>query len=138
MDQQYGIVGALVLGEAAVSASIVSPILIIIVAITGISSFAIPDFSYGFHLRLYRFMFILLGYISGFLGISLGIFVYICFICDLKSFGIYVTTPFAPLTNSKGNSLFIPSIWKQEYRAPFLDPKKIKQQAKISMKWKFH
>ena len=46
-----GIVGALVLGQAAVSAGIVSPILIIIVAITGIASFSIPDFSFGFHLR---------------------------------------------------------------------------------------
>ena len=52
-----GIVGALVLGQAAVSASIVSPFLIIIVAITGIASFAIPDFSFGFHLRITRFLF---------------------------------------------------------------------------------
>jgi len=43
-----GIVGALILGEAAVSANIVSPILIIIVALTGISSFAIPDYSLRF------------------------------------------------------------------------------------------
>ena len=55
-----GIVGALVLGQADVSAGIVSPILIILVAITGISSFAIPDFSFGFHLRYFRFLFILL------------------------------------------------------------------------------
>ena len=45
-----GIVGALILGDAAVNAGIVSPILIIVVAITGIASFAIPDFSFGFHI----------------------------------------------------------------------------------------
>ena len=72
-----GIVGALVLGQAAVSANIVSPILIIIVAITGISSFTIPDFTFGFHLRYYRFIFILLGYMAGFLGIGIGIFLYL-------------------------------------------------------------
>ena len=71
-----GIVGALVLGQAAVSAGIVSPILIIIVAITAIASFAIPDFSFGFHLRLFRFIFILLGYIAGFFGIGIGIFIF--------------------------------------------------------------
>ena len=60
-----GIVGALILGDAAVTANIVSPILIIIVAITGLASFAIPDFSFGFHLRVYRFIFILLGYTCG-------------------------------------------------------------------------
>ena len=55
------IVGALVLGEAAVSASIVSPISIIIVAITGLTSFAIPNFSLEFHFRILRFAFIFLG-----------------------------------------------------------------------------
>ena len=72
-----GIVGALVLGDAAVSASIVSPVLIIVIAITGIASFAIPDFSFGFHIRIMRFAFILFAFIAGFLGIGLLIFVYI-------------------------------------------------------------
>ena len=57
-------------GQAAVSANLVSPILIIIVAITAICSFAIPDFSLGFSLRIYRFIYIILGYICGFLGIG--------------------------------------------------------------------
>jgi len=132
-----GIVGALVLGQAAVSANIVSPILIIIVALTGIASFAIPDFSFGFHLRFYRFIFILLGYIAGFLGISMGILVYVSILCNVRSFGIPFMAPFAPATNSKGNSYFIPPIWKQEYRATYLAPKKEKSQEHISMKWKF-
>ena len=59
-----------------------SPILIIIVAITGIASFAITDFSFGFHLRFFRFIFVLLGYIAGFLGISIGMFVYVSVICN--------------------------------------------------------
>ena len=132
-----GIVGALVLGEAAVNANIVSPFLIIIVAITGISSFAIPEFSFGFHLRIFRFLFILLGFMSGFLGIGLGIFTYITLLCNIKSFGVPYTVPFAPQTHSKGNGYFVPPIWKQEYRANFLSPKKIEAQNKISMKWKY-
>lgn len=132
-----GIVGALVLGQAAVSANIVSPILIIIVALTGIASFAIPDFSFGFHLRFFRFIFILLGYIAGFLGISTGILIYVSILCNVRSFGVPFTIPFAPAINSKGNSYFIPPIWKQEYRASYLAPKKTKSQSHISMKWKF-
>ena len=132
-----GIVGALVLGQAAVSANIVSPILIIIVAITGIASFAIPDFSFGFHLRFFRFIFILLGYIAGFLGISIGILVYLSILCNVRSFGIPFMIPFAPAINSKGNSFYIPPIWKQEYRATYLAPKKQKAKEDISMKWKF-
>lgn len=132
-----GIVGALVLGQAAVSADIVSPILIIIVAITGISSFAIPDFTFGFHLRYFRFLFILLGYMAGFLGIGIGIFVYISILCSLKSFGIPFTVPFAPIVNSKGNGYLMSPIWKRENRAKYVAPKKVNSQEKISMKWRY-
>ena len=133
-----GIVGALVLGQAAVSASIVSPILIIIVAITGIASFAIPDFSFGFHLRYFRFAFVLLGFMSGFLGIALGLFVYISLICSLRSFGVSYTTPFAPAQNSNGNGYLLPPIWKREYRPSFIASKQEKDQEKYSMKWKYN
>lgn len=132
-----GIVGALVLGQAAVSAGIVSPILIIIVAITGIASFAIPDFTFGFHLRYFRFAFILLGFMAGFLGISLGLFVYISALCSIHSFGVPYTTPFAPVTDSKGNGYLLPPIWKREFRPPYMSTEKPKEQDSISMKWKF-
>ena len=132
-----GIVGALVLGQAAVSAGIVSPILIIIVAITGIASFAIPDYSFGFHLRYFRFVFILLGFMAGFFGIALGFFVYISFICSLRSFGVSYTTPFAPATNSKGNGYLLSPIWKREYRPSYIASTREKEQNKYSMKWKY-
>lgn len=131
------IVGALVIGQAAVDASLVSPPLVIIVAITAIASSSIPDFAFGFHLRIFRFIFILLGFIAGFLGISLGLFVYICMLANLKSFGINTTTPFAPYVNSKGHKYFLPPIWKREYRPPYLDPKVVKAQDNISIKWKY-
>jgi len=133
-----GIVGALVLGQAAVSAGIVSPILIIVVAITGISSFAIPDFSFGFHLRYFRFGFVLLGFMAGFLGISLGLFVYISLICSLRSFGVSYTTPFAPAQSSNGNGYLLSPIWKREYRPSFIASKRENDQEKYSMKWKYH
>ena len=134
----FGIVGALVLGQAAVSAGIVSPILIIVVAITGIASFAIPDFSFGFHLRYFRFLFVLLGFMAGFLGISLGLFVYISVLCSLQSFGVPFASPIAPATNAKGNGYILPPIWRREYRAPYIAPKKEKDQSKFSMKWKYN
>lgn len=132
-----GIVGALVLGQAAVSAGIVSPILIIIVAITGISSFAIPDFSFSFHLRYFRFGFIALGFLAGFLGIGIGIFIYLTSLCDLVTFGVSYTAPYAPFSDSKNNGLLLPPIWKREYRATYLASKREKRQEKISMKWRF-
>lgn len=132
-----GIVGALVIGQAAVSAGIVSPILIIIVAITALSSFAIPDYSFSFHLRLFRFLFIFLGYIAGFLGIGTGLFVYISIICDMKSFGVSYSIPYSNMENLKRTGIILPPIWKREYRSSYLATKKKKKQGNISMKWKF-
>ena len=137
LGSTIGIVGALVLGQAAVSAGIVSPILIIVVAITGIASFAIPDFSFGFHIRISRFVFLLLSYISGFLGIGIGLFVYMTILCSLKSFGVPYLAPFAPKTNSEGNSYFVAPIWKREKRPDFLNAKKENAQKHISMEWKY-
>ena len=131
-----GMVGALIIGDAAVSANIVSPTLLIIVAITALASFTIPDYSFGFHLRLFRFVFILLGFTAGFLGISLGLFVYLSMLADMKSFGVNITTSLVPNLGAKSIKYFIPPIWKREYRPDFLDPKALKQQEHISMKWK--
>ena len=131
-----GIVGALVMGQAAVSAGIVSPILIIVVAITGTASFAIPDYSFGFHLRVYRFLFIFLGYLCGFLGIALGLFVYMVSISDSKSFGVPFTVGISPLEKVKGSSYFLPAVKKREYRSSFLQSKKEMKQGYVSMKWK--
>ena len=131
-----GIVGALILGDAAVSANIVSPILIIVVAITGLSSFVIPNFSFGFHLRVYRFAFTILGYIAGFLGIGIGIYVYMATMCSLRSFGVAYTSPISPTISGFSLKYFVPPFWKQEYRNDFLAPKKQVSQDKFSMKWK--
>ena len=77
VGQTIGIVGALILGQAAVDAGIVSPILIIIVSFTAICSFSIPDFSLSFHFRIMRFIYILLGAMAGFLGLAAGLCVHL-------------------------------------------------------------
>ncbi len=131
-----GIVGALVLGQAAVEANIVSPILIIIVAITGISSFTIPDYSLSFHCRLLRFVYIILGYLLGFLGISIGLFIHFLIMSSLKSFGYPYLQPYIPVTRDYKGLLLSPA-WKREHRADFLNTKRPKKQPKISMEWKY-
>lgn len=136
LGSTVGIVGALVLGEAAVSASIVSPILIIIIAITAISSFAIPDFSLGFHLRISRFAYTLLGSLCGFLGIGVGLFIHLITLCSLKSFGVPYLSPYMPKTNIRNNSYLLKPVWKREKRSDFLNTKRTTVQNNISMKWR--
>lgn len=130
-----GIVGALILGQAAVSASLVSPILIIIVAITGICSFSIPDFSLNFTFRLSRFVYILLGYLAGFLGVGMGLFIQLLSMCRLESFGSPYLDPSTLRKRSISNYFVLP-IWKRENISSFVRSPQIKIQAKKSMNWR--
>lgn len=132
-----GIIGALILGDAAVSANIVSPILIIIVAFTGISAFAIPDNSLRFAIRMFRFMYIILGYISGFLGIAFGFFIHFLLLSKQNSFGIPFFAPYIPLYDLNHNdSLPVQPVWKREKRNSYLNTKKPNIEEPISMKWR--
>lgn len=130
------IVGALVLGDAAVNASIVSPISIIIVAISGLTSFAIPNFSLELHFRLLRFGFIFVGWLFGFLGIAIGIFFYLGLLSSYSSFGVPFLSPYVPQSNIGTNGYFFSPFWKREKRSDFLNTKRANKQAHLSMKWK--
>lgn len=133
-----GIVGALILGQAAVEASIVSPILIIIVSFTAICSFAIPDFSLSFHFRIMRFVYILLGSMAGFLGIATGICVHLLILCNIKSFGIYYLNRNIFNHNKAGNGIVLAPAYRREDRSEFLKTKRPKSQNNISMQWKYN
>lgn len=90
------IVGALILGQAAVQARIVSPILVIIVAITGLSSYAIPNYSLAFGVRMLRFILIGLAATLGLYGVAAGITLLVAHVATLKAFGLPMLSPVAP------------------------------------------
>jgi spore germination protein KA len=90
------IVGALVIGQAAVQASIVSPAMVIIVSITAIASFATPSFDMAISARLIRFLFMLGAATFGFYGIILVLLMMVVHLCSLRSFGVPYMAPFAP------------------------------------------
>ncbi len=130
-----GIIGALILGEAAVSANIVSPILIIIVAVTGLSNFAIPNYSLAFGVRLSRFYFIAAGALLGFYGISLAITAYVLMLVNLKSFGIPFVSIISPKTKGSRDIIIKWPIWMQESRPDYLNTPDRRRQPKISRQW---
>ncbi|RKN85706.1 spore germination protein [Paenibacillus ginsengarvi] len=91
-----GIVGALVVGQAAVQAGIVSPIMVIIVALTTIGSFAAPSYSAAIALRMLRFPMMAAAAMFGLYGIMLLLILIIIHLCSLKSFGVPYLSPLTP------------------------------------------
>lgn len=92
-----GIVGGLVIGQSAVSAGIVSPIMIIIVAITAITSFTTTNYEISFAFRIIRFAFIIMASTLGLYGIALGCMVTLAHLTKLESFGISYLSPIVNL-----------------------------------------
>lgn len=90
------IVGALVIGQAAVQAGIVSAPMVIVVSVTGIGSFVIPRYNYAIALRMLRFPMILLAAFLGLFGLVIGTLAIVIHLCSLRSFGIPYLSPISP------------------------------------------
>lgn len=136
IGQTLGIIGALILGQAAVAAGLVSPILIIVVAVTGLGSFAIPNYSLALGLRILRFVYIFLASILGFYGVSLAFFFTGCMACNMKSFGVPFFSPVAPKTKTGSDMVIRKPIWKQKQRPDYFNPPNRKRQGEDSRGWK--
>lgn len=131
-----GIVGGLILGTAAVDANIVSPAMIIVVAITGISSFAIPSYSLSFSFRFSRFIYVAGSALCGFPGLCAVFFVNTVMYMGTQSFGVPYLSPVAPYNKSKSEGLlFRKPLWKQDERPEYLKPRDNSDKAHISRKW---
>ena len=100
ISNTIGIVGALVVGTAAVQASLVSPVMVIVVAFTAIAAFAVPTTSFGLAIRQIRFLFMIFATVLGLYGIMLGLLLLLGHLATLKSFGLGYLEPFAPLSLS--------------------------------------
>ncbi len=130
-----GIVGALILGQAAVSATVVSPILVIVVAITGLGSFAIPNYSLSFSLRILRFGFIVLAVGFGFYGIVIGLFVLVIQLCGQKSFGVPFMSPVAPFRPASGDVVTRYPFYMMNEKPAYLRALEQKRQEAVVRTW---
>ncbi|WP_051620957.1 spore germination protein [Paenibacillus sp. UNC451MF] len=91
------IVGALVIGQAAIQAGLVSAPMVMVVAITGISSFMMPQYPTSIALRILRFPIMILSGMLGLFGLILAMLLIISHLCILRSFGVSYLTPLAPI-----------------------------------------
>ncbi|MFD0695046.1 spore germination protein [Paenibacillus sp. GCM10027628] len=111
------IVGALVVGQAAVQAGLVSAPMVIVVAITGISSFMIPRYVAGIAIRMLRFPLIFLAGSLGLLGIMMGFIAIVLHMASLRSFGVpYLSSIAAPKGRELKDVLIRAPLWMMDSR----------------------
>ncbi|QCX33415.1 spore germination protein [Caloramator sp. E03] len=114
-----GIVGGLVIGQAAVQAGIVSPIMVIVVAVTAIASFSIPNYELAAGFRLIRFLLMILASIYGLYGVMLGMIATLIHLVNIKSFGTPFMAPLAPFESEDiKDSVFLRLSWKYMKKRP--------------------
>lgn len=130
-----GIVGALILGQAAVAANIISPLLVIVVAVTGLGSFAIPNYALSLALRTLSFVFLALGGVLGLYGLAIGVYILIVYVCTQKSFGIPIMSPVSPYRPPSGDVVLRKPVWLQEKRPRFLRSVRPTRQPELSRGW---
>lgn len=114
------IVGALVIGQAAVAAGIVSSPMVMVVAITGIASFMVPHYAIGFSLRIIRFPIMLLAGVLGLLGVIMGIIAVLIHMCTLRSFGIPYMSPVATVEQRDLKDILVRAPWWKMNTRPSL------------------
>ncbi|MFM9329393.1 spore germination protein [Paenibacillus mesotrionivorans] len=120
VGQAVSIVGSLIIGQAAVQAGLVSPFMVIIVAITGISSFAIPNYAASFSIRLIRFPLLLASGTMGLLGFVGVFFTMVVHAISLRSFGEPYLAPASPFRPSDQQDLLLRFPWWSMIKRPWM------------------
>lgn len=105
------IVGALVIGLSAVQAGLVSAPVVVVVALTGIASFTMPSFSFGFGLRILRLVILLIAGFLGLFGLIVGLLGTLIHLATLKSFGIPYLSPVAPFVSRDMKDVIVRAPW---------------------------
>ncbi len=130
-----GVVGGLILGSAAIDAGMVSPVTLIIVAISGLANSVLPDYDFSFGIRVIKFALIILGGTLGLYGVMFGIAATVMLLSTQKSLGEdFIASPFSSKTINSNAFLQMP-LWKQQRRSARLGTVRPHQQPDISRRW---
>ncbi|MFJ7972414.1 spore germination protein [Psychrobacillus sp. NPDC096389] len=123
------IVGAFVIGTAAVEAGMISAAMVIVVSITAIASFVSPTYDMAMSVRILRFIFMGLAASFGLFGITVGLIALILHLCSLRSFGIPYMYPIAPFNIAGQKDTFVRlPIWKMFTRTHLINQENTKKQ----------
>jgi spore germination protein KA len=94
------ILGGLVVGQAAVSANIVSPLVVVVVSLAGISGFIMPNQDLSSGIRVIRFVFAVMAAVGGFFGMAVGLIILLTHLCSLDNYGVAYMSPFVDIDES--------------------------------------
>ena len=124
IGQTVSIIGALVVGQSAVEAKIVSPVVVIVVAVAGITGYTMPNQDFSNALRIWRFVLTVAASVAGLFGLMTGLAALIYHLAGLESFGVAYLTPFAsnPGEEQTGRALVRPPMPESKYRELTLHP----------------
>lgn len=124
------IVGALVVGQAAVEAGIISQPMVIVVAFTGIASFTVPSFNMSMSTRLLRFPMMLIAAGFGLFGIAIALVALGIHMCSMRTFGVPYMSPIAPMHGRTwGSEIFVLPYPMRKWRQEYLQKKDLKRSA---------
>ncbi|MDR0840226.1 MAG: spore germination protein [Christensenellaceae bacterium] len=115
--QAIGIIGGLILGQAAVAANLASSVILIVVAFAGLGNFCIPDFSMQISASYLRLGIVLAAWLAGLLGVICFVVLILGYMVQLKSYGVPFLAPVAPKVFSKQPPIFRGAVTMQG-RAP--------------------
>lgn len=124
IGQTVSIIGGLVVGQAAVDAKIVSPVVVIVVAVSGIAGFTMPNQDLSNALRLWRLLLAGLASIMGIFGLTIGVAALTCHLAGLEDYGLpYLAAFTGPhSTNREKHPIYRKPMPEVKYRLSFLRP----------------
>ena len=137
IGQAVSIIGALIIGTAAVEAGIVSAAMVIIVSLTGIASFISPHYDLGLAFRFLRFPIMIMAGFFGLYGITCGLFLLFLHLINLRSFGTPYLSPFSPLAASDMKDTLIRAPWWLMNKRPLPSGANKHRQHKYGRKWSY-
>lgn len=130
IGQAISTVGGIVIGQAAVNAGFVSPLSVIVVALTAISSFTIPNYPAGTSIRILRFFLLVCAAILGIVGVMLALMFILFHLNSLRSFGVPYLTPFAPYSPKDFKDTIVRAPWWAMLTRPRLVDEGTERQAR--------
>ncbi|MEF9878196.1 MAG: spore germination protein, partial [Clostridia bacterium] len=122
MGSSLGLVSTLILGTAAVDAALVSPLLIIVVALSGLGGYALPDYSLSFAFRIAQMLLLLIGGMMGLVGVCMALVLLVCCVAGMESLGMPYLAPSSPKRTHNPDLILRAPVFRQRLRAYLANP----------------